>query len=186
VEPGPGEAREDVGIQLKATPAERRVRRRETGRDRARSLQGRRAGFISRVVAGVVDAVVVVAIDVAFLALYAAIRYLFTRHFRMPNPPSWVQVTLFWGIAVIYLTSGWSSTGKTLGKQFAGVRVVRADGGRLRSGRAFGRAVLYGVFPAGLVWALVSTRNASVQDHLLGTVVVYDWTYREAEPNGAG
>src|SRR5207248_3063325 len=84
-----------------------------------------------------------------FLALYAAIRYLFTRHFRMPNPPSWVQVTLFWGIAVIYLTSGWSSTGKTFGKQFVGVRVVRADGGRLRTRLAFGRAVLYGVFPPG-------------------------------------
>jgi len=168
-----------------AAPADRRVRRRETGRDRARSLQGLRAGFVSRVVADVADVAVVVGIQVLLLTLYAVVHFLFPRHFKLPNPPSWVQLLIFWVIAVIYLTSGWSTTGKTFGKQFVGVRVVRGDGARLSTREAFVRAVLYGVFPAGLVWVLVSRRNASLQDLLLKTVVVYDWAYREVEANGA-
>jgi uncharacterized RDD family membrane protein YckC len=47
--------------------------------------------------------------------------------------------------------------------------------------RSFARAVLYVLFPAGLLWVLVSRRNASLQDLLVGTVVVYDWAYRPAD-----
>jgi uncharacterized RDD family membrane protein YckC len=37
--------------------------------------------------------------------------------------------------------------------------------------------VLYVLFPAGLLWVLASRRNASLQDLIVGTVVVYDWAY---------
>jgi uncharacterized RDD family membrane protein YckC len=147
---------------------------------RARTLQGQRAGFVSRLVADAIDAIVVVLIEFGILLLGAVIRYLFTRNFHLFHSPVWLTVSLFSVIAVIYLTSGWSSTGKTLGKQTVGVRVVRDDGGRVRSGTAFARAVLYLLFPWGLVWSLVSRHNASLQDLLLRTVVLYDWQYQEA------
>jgi hypothetical protein len=34
--------------------------------------------------------------------------------------------------------------------------------------------------PAGLLWILASRRNASLQDLVVGTAVVYDWAYRPA------
>jgi uncharacterized RDD family membrane protein YckC len=150
---------------------------------RARSLQGQRAGFVSRLAAATIDAIVVVLIEFGILLLGAVIRYLFTRNFHLFHSPVWLTSGLFCIIAVIYLTSGWSSTGKTLGKQTVGVRLVRTDGGRVRSGTAFARAVLYLLFPWGLVWSLVSRQNASLQDLLLRTVVLYDWQYREPEAN---
>jgi uncharacterized RDD family membrane protein YckC len=148
---------------------------------RARSLQGQRAGFISRLAADIIDVIVVVLAEFGVLFLAAVIRYLFTRDFRLFHTAVWLSVSLFWVIAVAYLTSGWGSTGKTLGKQVAGVRVVRTTGRRLGFKPALVRAILYVLFPWGLVWSLVSRKNASLQDLLLRTVVLYDWAYREVE-----
>jgi uncharacterized RDD family membrane protein YckC len=173
-----------------ATPtgsASQRPRSRADARiARARSLQGVRAGFVSRLAADTIDVIAVVAIEFGMLLLATVIRYLFTRHFKLLDLPTWLTLGIFWVIAVAYLTSGWATTGKTLGKQVAGVRVVGANGSRLRSGSAFARAVLYAVFPAGLVWSLFSRKNASLQDLLLRTVVVYDWAYRGLEATVQG
>jgi len=59
--------------------------------------------------------------------------------------------------------------------------VVDRAGRRLSLWRSFFRALLYVLFPVGLLWVLASPRNASVQDLVVGTVVVYDWTYHPAE-----
>jgi uncharacterized RDD family membrane protein YckC len=67
--------------------------------------------------------------------------------------------------------------------------VVDRFGRRLSLRRALARAVLYVLFPAGLLWVLASRRNASVQDLVLGTAVVYDWAYHPADespPTGDG
>jgi hypothetical protein len=37
------------------------------------------------------------------------------------------------------------------------------------------RAVVYVVFPLGLLWSAVSSSRRSLQDVLVGSVVVYDW-----------
>ena len=68
-----------------------------------------------------------------------------------------------------------------MGKQLAGLRVVDRGGQRLSLWRSFARAVLYVGFPAGLLWVLVSRHNASVQDLIVRTVVVYDWAYHPAD-----
>jgi uncharacterized RDD family membrane protein YckC len=81
-------------------------------------------------------------------------------------------------IAIGYLTCGWTWTGRTVGKQVAGLRVVDRSGRRLSAIRALPRAVLCVLFPAGLLWILVSRRNASVQDVVVGSAVIYDWRYR--------
>ena len=80
-----------------------------------------------------------------------------------------------------------TGAGKSAIYQVAGLRVTDRSGGRLTLGRALVRAVLCLAFPAGLLWILVSRRNASVQDLLVGTVVVYDWSYHPAdEPSPSG
>ena len=92
-----------------------------------------------------------------------------------------------WSSPIGSLAAGWASTGRTVGKQVAGLRVLDQTGRRLSLRRALLRAVLYVIFPAGLLWILVSRRNASVQDLLVGTGVIYDWTYRspdESPPSG--
>jgi uncharacterized RDD family membrane protein YckC len=144
-------------------------------RIRARGLQGRRAGFVSRVSADAIDVVVIVAIEFGLIALASVVRFLITRTLKLPSLPTWASLGSFVIIALAYLTSGWAATGKTLGKQLAGIRVLRTDGGPLGTGRSFVRAALYVIFPAGLVWSLLSRRDASVQDLLLRTVVVYEW-----------
>ena len=102
----------------------------------------------------------------------------------MGDPPFGVTALSLWLsgplgglLAVAYLTAGWGTTGRSLGKQLAGLRVVHRTGSRLGPVRALLRAVLYVLFPAGLLWVLVSRHNASVQDLLVRSAVVYDWSY---------
>jgi uncharacterized RDD family membrane protein YckC len=154
----------------------------------ARALQGRRAGFVSRVVADALDVAVVWVLGLSVLLFAGVVRFLVTGPpFRMPVLPVWLDGVAGAAIAVGYLTVGWAFTGRTVGKQVGGLRVLDRSGRQLRVRRALVRAVLYVVFPAGLLWVLVSRRNASVQDHLVGTAVVYDWSYRhagESPPSG--
>ena len=58
--------------------------------------------------------------------------------------------------------------------------MVDSAGRRLSLPRSLARAVLYVLFPAGLLWLLASRRNASLQDLVLATAVVYDWAYHPA------
>ena len=46
---------------------------------------------------------------------------------------------------------------------------------RLGPIRAFVRAVLYAVFPLGLLWCAISAKRHSLQDVALRTQVVYAW-----------
>jgi uncharacterized RDD family membrane protein YckC len=148
----------------------------------ARALQGHRAGFASRVVADVVDVGVAWLLGLSALLVAGVVRYLLAGPpFRLPVLPRWLDVTAGAAIAVGYLAFSWSATGRSVGKQVAGLRVVDRAGRRLSLRRALARAVLYVLFPAGLLWVLASRRNASVQDLLVGTAVVYDWVYHPAD-----
>jgi uncharacterized RDD family membrane protein YckC len=145
----------------------------------ATALQGHRAGFVSRLVADAVDLGVVWGIGLAAMLITGVVRYLLAGPpFLLPILPGWILSAAGGAIAVGYLTSGWIGTGRTVGKQVAGLRVLDRSGRRLSVRRAMLRAVLYVVFPAGLLWILVSRRNASVQDLVVGSVVIYDWRYR--------
>jgi uncharacterized RDD family membrane protein YckC len=141
------------------------------------SLQERsRAGFVSRTAADLIDAVVVCLGVVIIVMTASMFRALFAeRAFALPKLPgvataSWISVVFFG-----YLTFFWTTTGRTPGKQASGLRVVTSRGQRLGLARAAARALVCIVFPIGLLWVLVSTRNRGLHDVLLGTAVVYDW-----------
>jgi uncharacterized RDD family membrane protein YckC len=143
---------------------------------RARQLQGSRAGLVSRFIAASIDLGVVV---LALLAIYlgiAAVRFLISpRRFSFPEVEPGVTSAIGWSLLVLYLAVGWASTGRTVGAQMMGLRVVNRAGQRMRFIGAFGRALVCALFPIGLFWCAISRSNRSVADILLRTSVIYDW-----------
>jgi uncharacterized RDD family membrane protein YckC len=142
----------------------------------ARGMQGQRAGVVSRFLADAIDLVVIVAAVVGFYFAVSAARFLLNpRKFSWPEASALYLGTLGWILLIVYLTIGWASTGRTWGKNVLGLRVVSSRDVGLPLWRAFVRAVLCALFPIGLFWSAISSRNESVQDLLVRTTVVYDW-----------
>lgn len=145
----------------------------------AAERQGLRAGVVSRLGAMVIDLLyVVVLLGAGYLGLAGFRLMRSARTFTWPQPE--FEQTLLAGavVTVLVLTIAWSSTGRTVGMRVMGLRLVRGSGGRVGPIVALLRAVACVAFPLGLLWTALSMRNASVQDVLLGTSVVYDWHMR--------
>lgn len=161
-------------------------RHREIRSERAQQLQGLRAGFYSRALASGTDVVLVLCVYVAgFVVANISWDLFFSQSVKLSVPPHWVNELVGWCLLVAYLTAGWGSAGRTLGKQMMGLRVVRSDGTRLQFPRAFLRAVLCAtIFPV-LLLALVNRRNKGLEDVFFGTVVVYDWLPEGTQPPAA-
>lgn len=148
---------------------------------RARSFQGLRAGIASRALAAAVDVVVVAGLGTGALFVWSLLRSLGRRSFEFTLPGSISLFVLCELLLCLYLWFGWSSTGRTIGKQIMGLRIVDAQGRLLRPMWALLRAILCVVFPVGLLWCVVSQGNRSAQDVLLRTSVIYDWNVRVPE-----
>ena len=142
----------------------------------ARVMQGQRAGIVSRFLADAIDLLVIVAAVVGVYFAVSAARFLLhPRQFSWPDASALYLGTLGWILLIVYLTIGWANTGRTWGKSVLGLRVVSSRDVGLPLWRAFVRAVLCALFPIGLFWSAVSSRNESVQDLLVRTTVVYNW-----------
>ena len=142
----------------------------------ARPHQGRPAGVITRMTAAVLDAVVLLAIVACGSGMVAGLAFMVDPlAFGFPRPSRWLTVGAALAAAVGYLAAAWAISGRTCGALLMGLRVV-GPRGPLRPAGALVRAVLCAVFPAGLLWCAVNTRNRSLQDIVLRTSVVYDWS----------
>lgn len=142
----------------------------------ARGLQGHRAGIVSRFLADAIDLLVIVVAVVGVYLGVSVVRFLLhPRRFTWPEVSALNLGTLGWILLILYLTIGWANTGRTWGKGVLGLRVVSSKDAGLPLWRAFVRATLCALFPIGLFWSAISTRNQSVQDLLVRTTVVYDW-----------
>jgi uncharacterized RDD family membrane protein YckC len=81
-------------------------------------------------------------------------------------------------ILLLYDLLFWMLAGQTPGKRFLGVRIVRADGERLRWGNAIRRKVGYwisAILFLGYLWVIVDNQRQAWHDHLAGTLVIYSW-----------
>ncbi len=147
---------------------------------RSRELQGRRAGFVSRVVAGVIDGAVIFGVYVALLFAVGVVRFLVSdAKLHLPRPDPWVSIVLLALLAVTLLSTAWSGSGRTVGDDVVGLRVVTASGDELSSSRALVRAlIVVGTAGLCLLTAIVSRHNNGVQDWVCRTAVVYDWRPR--------
>jgi uncharacterized RDD family membrane protein YckC len=142
----------------------------------ARRYQGRRAGVVTRLVAAVLDALVVVALLLSGYGLAAGLAFMVDPlRFSFPRL-SWVlNLTAALALTVVYLAAGWSIGGRTCGMSIMGLRLVGPRHRRLRLAGALLRALACVLFPLGLLWSAVNAGNRSVQDVLLRTEVIYDW-----------
>ncbi len=142
----------------------------------ARPYQGRHAGVATRMLAAVLDAIVVVALLLSGYGMVAVLAFMVDPlRFSFPRLSLAVNLTAALALTVVYLAVGWSAGGRTCGMSIMGLRVVGPGGRRLRLGGATVRALACVVFPVGLLWSSVNARNRSVQDVLLRTEVIYDW-----------
>lgn len=146
------------------------------GRERS-DVQGCRAGFVTRSLANAVDFCLVVVVLVLGWLAVAALRFLaHTGTFHFPGLGIGLLVVVGELLLAAYFAVCWSLTGRTYGDAVLGLRVADGRGRRIGWPVAIARAVLCVVFPLGLLWVLVSSRNRSLQDVVLRTSVVYDWT----------
>lgn len=143
----------------------------------ARARQGRRAGIVSRSIATAIDLLVAIGVGFALLVMISAVVGLFTRGFDLLMPSQPARGILSAALLVAYLGYGWGLGGRTVGKVVMGLRVVGEDGADIPTWHGLLRALAYLVFPAGFLWALVSHRNASLQDMVTRTAVVHDWGF---------
>lgn len=156
----------------------------------ARPYQGRRAGFVTRALAGGLDITLIFVTVILLEVAFAIVRFLVSGTDWQFD---WVNTAFHLAGAyilfVLYMTIAWRTTGRSFGAQIMGLRVVNNNGLLLRSVPAFLRALFVGAFPIGLVWVVFSSGNRSVQDVFLGTSVIYDWEFRmlkvEHEPKKA-
>ncbi|WAL96472.1 RDD family protein [Streptomyces sp. Je 1-369] len=160
--------------------------------DVPRQARGRPAGLVSRLLACGIDALVVALLGVVLhLGASALVLVVTGPPFRTLDPPAWVTAACGTAIALSYAAGSWVTTGRTAGGQVMGLRVSARSGRLLRAAPALLRAALCLALPAGLLWIPLSRRNASVQDVLVRSTVIYDWTprspavsaYRSNAPN---
>ncbi|HEY6596378.1 MAG TPA: RDD family protein [Asanoa sp.] len=142
----------------------------------ARPFQGRHAGVATRVVAGGLDALVLLALLAGSYAVWAAVVFLWNPPaFRLPAPSRALVLGAAYLVCITYLTVCWRISGRTYGDQVIGLRVVGRGGRPLGLAAALARAAVCAAFPLGLLWTAVSRENLSVADVLMRTSVVYDW-----------
>ena len=143
----------------------------------ARPHQGQPAGIVSRGAAACVDLGVVLMLLVGAYASWAIVTFVLDpRGFEAPAPSQGLIGAAYLVVASGYLAACWWVTGRTLGQHVMGLRVRRQNGAHVGLLRAGLRAVVCVVFPIGLLWVVVSSRNRAVQDIVFGTTVSYDWT----------
>jgi uncharacterized RDD family membrane protein YckC len=148
----------------------------------AQPYQGRRAGLVTRSIAGVIDSVVVVAsLLVGYVAVNGLLFLADPRGFRFSEASPLPSVATGLLLLVVYLCVAWSTTGRTYGCHVMGLRVVGRRGRRLRPHVALLRAVFCSLFPLGLLLCAGGRQHSSVQDLVLRTSVIYDW--RPGQPN---
>jgi uncharacterized RDD family membrane protein YckC len=151
----------------------------------ARPYQGHRAGMVTRGIAGAVDAVVVLlVVTVGLLSVNGLSFVLDPRGFRVVGASQEVLVEVALGTAIVYLAGTWAVMGRSYGCRLMGLKVVDRRGRSPRLTRSLLRATFCVLFPLGLLWCGVGRSRKSVQDLVLGTVVVYDWM-PEHHPRGA-
>lgn len=137
----------------------------------------RSAGIVTRGAAAVIDLVVV-----CVLMGFAYVGSMFVQllfdpgAFSFRSPAVFMSVSVLVLLSIAYLTLCWATTGRTVGAVMMGTRLVTPRHGLLRWPVAALRAFLCVVFAFGLLWVAVDRRRRSLQDIVLRTSVVYDWS----------
>jgi uncharacterized RDD family membrane protein YckC len=157
----------------------------ERTEDHAAIRTGRYAGPVTRLIAVVIDSLIV---STGFTLILAGATFIIERvtstEVDLSGRGLWFAAAIsIW--AFLYMWLSLTVFGKTLGKTVMGLRVVAADGSvSLRSGQAAVRVVTYPlsfiIFGIGLLGIVFGKERRAWHDHFAGTAVVYDWGSRTA------
>jgi uncharacterized RDD family membrane protein YckC len=167
------------------------------------SLLDQPAGFVSRLLAFIADAILVSVSFVLTGWIVESMRSIIGIQISLdqvsgpfsdlsgsvPSLPTWQFVGLSLSgtsiFAIICLLFFWTVGGKTPGKALMGLRVVASGGRGLSFFRSILRLLGYGLSTlflyAGFLWIIIDRRNMAWHDHLAGTRVVYAWEARPEE-----
>lgn len=151
-----------------------------TPTDKEVAPQARYAGFLARGMAMAIDILLVHLLYFSCLCATVSTLWAHSSHWLVLIPSLLFCLFLFLlsfplFVAVYFLTMhAWQ--GQTLGKMFMGLKVVRADGGKITPGLAFLRFIGYGlsILPLGLglFWSIADREKCAWHDHLAATRVV--------------
>lgn len=157
------------------------------------------AGFVSRLVAFVLDVLIVSLSSIVFAGLTSMILGFFgfdSRDISLEALPSGALALLqlaivgLAGLAVLlfilaYYVLFWILVGATPGKYIVGLKVIRTGGQRISFVRAIIRYLGYWISALplflGFLWILVSDRRQGWHDKLADTIVVYTWQVPHTE-----
>lgn len=163
------------------------------------TLIGHYAGFSSRLIAFIIDAVIIsgvflfvswfVVTSWNMIQLGPVLRQLEEKNLILKTLVTFFTSPLFYSLVsflfvVSYYVFFWTIAGQTPGKGIMGLKILPRKGGKLKLGRAILRYLGYylSIIPLGLgvLWILVDDRRLAWHDKIAGTCVVYSW---EAKPD---
>lgn len=146
-------------------------------------LNGRAAGFVTRLLAFSADLVVLAGIIAVggWIAVLADTT-LETLGVQARTELTSIYVILIPFIMGLYFVLLWSLTGRTIGKWFMGLKVVGSNGRPPTVGRSIVRVLGYLVsavaFWIGYLWVIIDDDRKAWHDHMARTSVVYDYSRR--------
>lgn len=155
------------------------------------TFNGHYAGFVTRLVAFVIDILIISVSIGVILATGGLILNFFNIDLQamtsgMEGLSTFIRAVFIFltgfGFTfvfnLIYTTFFWMVAGKTIGKAVMGLRVIGPNGSRITMGRAFRRYVGYWISAIplflGYFWVLVNDQRHGWHDMIAGTSVIYD------------
>jgi uncharacterized RDD family membrane protein YckC len=167
------------------------------------SLQGERAGFVTRLIAFVIDLLIITGTSTVVAGIAGLILNFFNIDFiqvatdssadlsaRLPGLILLGAYGLFNLVLFLaYAPFFWLVAGQTPGKAIMGLRVITLDGKPLRLHHAVRRMAGYWIsaipFFLGYLWVLIDDGRRAWHDKIAGTQVVYSWEARAGVPLAA-
>jgi uncharacterized RDD family membrane protein YckC len=141
---------------------------------------GEYAGFTTRLVAFVVDLMIVIA-SIAMITVVADLLNSVLGFIPSTSTLLSLMVAL---TSLVFLQAYWITfwmlAGQTPGKRLMGLRIVTVDGGRVTIGVSIRRLIGYyisAILFLGFLWVLVDNRRQGFHDKLAGTYVLYAWSF---------
>lgn len=154
-----------------------------SGKNDLHVLNGRAAGFVTRLLAYAADLVILAGI----VALGGWIAVLADNTLEAIGVEARVDLAAIYVLMIpiimgLYFVTSWSLTGRTFGKSLMGLKVVGEKGRPPTIGRSVIRVLGYVLsaiaFWAGYWWVLIDDERKAWHDHMARTSVVYDYSRR--------
>jgi uncharacterized RDD family membrane protein YckC len=147
-------------------------------------LRGHHAGFASRFIAFLFDAVISIGVfELTLAAASFAASVLTGSSIHWSRESLWVVIAFFaWEF--FYFAISWTGSGKTPGMWLLGVQVVGQDGGRAGTKRGLVRTLAFPLsfilLGLGFISILFEHDRRALHDLIADTAVIYCWDAREA------